>query len=644
MPHIRNYIIDKSWFCIKSSFLQIKGIANYDFSGIEALKYPVEKEILNEFISNYPNRVINDYEFPLERESETVPDVLSPFFKDFPQKPNIVMIIVESLGRDICGDIENRLSFTPFLDSLASHGLYWKNCITTTSRSYGAVPAITASVPYGLKGFQFGAMPVHNSIISIVRENDYQTNAFYGGDLTFDNIYDFLFAQDIDYMSNYLPDLKQYRSKGLANWWGVYDHILFDESIHYLNENGNNPFFNLYITLTSHDQLNLKDEKMQNYYLEKTKEILSQYPADKQSTFAKHQNHIASIVYLDDCMDKLIQAYRLRDDFENTIFIITGDHSAGFNSKNQLSLYHVPLIIWSPLLQNSKTFSPVVTHNGITPSLLALLSNKYGLSSPEKCHWISDGLDTVSFFRSKEKLLFLNYARVIEEMLYEDYVYLAKNKWIEETLYQIDEDLNLTKINDKRLINEMSHQLGVFKYVNNYLYHNNRLIKSEKTDKKYETIFQYSHSDEMIFTTPDYKPSEKGTVTYDIFPPYSIKASAGDLDEIRVTLLADIYINDSLWIDEYMDLKFSIESDDKKIPASFKDKILKYITSETVRENEWYKLYLVKEVSIKNASDATVSIQMETPQYDDHWKPGTQLTIKNVNIKIGGGKTQEERP
>ncbi|MDR0364859.1 MAG: sulfatase-like hydrolase/transferase [Bacteroidales bacterium] len=643
IPHIRNYIIDKSWYCINSSAFQKKVTNKYDISDINALKFEVNPEMLDEFISNYPHRVVVDSEFPLERKTETIPDVLSPFFKESDKKPNVVIIVCESLGRSVSGDIENELSFTPFLDSLASHGLYWENCITTTSRSYGAVPAITASVPYGLKGFQFGMMPEHYSILSILGQDDYQTNAFYGGDLTFDNIYDFLLAQDIDYMSNYLPDLKQYRSKGLANWSGVYDHILFDESIHYLNENGNNPFFNLYITLTSHDPLNLKDEKMQNYYLEKTKKILSQYPVDKQSGFAKHQNYITSFVYLDDCINKLIQSYRLRDDFENTIFIITGDHATGIQVKNQLSSFHVPLIIWSPLLKESKTFPAIVTHNGISPSLLALLESKYGVSTPEGCSWISDGLDTVSFFESKEKMLFLNYAREIEEMLYKDYFYFVKNKWREESLYQIDTQLNLIKIENDKLVNDIARQFNTFKYVNNYLYHNNRLMKSKNESKKYELIAQYKYSDEIICTNPDYKYSKK-SITYNLLPEQSVLILSQGMDEIRTTVSADIYINDSLWIDEYMDLKFTIESNDKEIPASFKDKIVKYVTSEIIRQNEWYQLYFVKHIPVENVSTLKISLQVEAPKSKEEQKQNTQLTIKNVNIKIEGEKTQEERP
>jgi phosphoglycerol transferase MdoB-like AlkP superfamily enzyme len=39
---------------------------------------------------------------------------------------------------------------------------------------------------------------------------------------------------------------------------------------------------------------------------------------------------------------RIFQAYAKRPDFNNTIFVITGDHSCGNRNKNFLSSYHVP--------------------------------------------------------------------------------------------------------------------------------------------------------------------------------------------------------------------------------------------------------------------------------------------------------------
>jgi len=73
--------------------------------------------------------------FPFLHTDQT-PDVLSPFFDSTAIKPNIVFIIVEGLGRSFTNEGARLGNFTPFLDSLSRHSLYWPNFLSEGGRTF----------------------------------------------------------------------------------------------------------------------------------------------------------------------------------------------------------------------------------------------------------------------------------------------------------------------------------------------------------------------------------------------------------------------------------------------------------------------------------------------------------------------------
>ncbi len=60
--------------------------------------------------------------------------------------------------------------------------------------------------------------------------------------------------------------------------------------------------------------------------------------------------------------------------------------------------YHVPLLIFSPLLKRKATFSSVSSHFDIAPSLMAYLNNSYSFEKPSLVSWMGSGLDTSRSF------------------------------------------------------------------------------------------------------------------------------------------------------------------------------------------------------------------------------------------------------
>ena len=638
-PMIKNgnkYIINKSVYCLENcyDFLQKE---NHEFkkqnSNIE-----IDTNLLSMFRNENPEWEINDSLFPLERCFPEDKNVLGPYFRSIHSKPNVVVIIVESLGNECNENNNDGVSFTPFLDSLSKKSLFWKNCLSTTSRSYGAIPSIIGSLPYGRKGFQFGNMPDHQSLISILKNNAYQTNVFYGGDLTFDCISEFLIAQHTDYMAPFYVCYKKSKDKTqFGNWWGYFDHVMFDESMKVLWQQQKKPMFNLFITITGHEKLKLSNSSQQNYYIRQTEQIIARLPKEKHKEYEQHKARFAAMVYTDDCIRKFINTYAKHPDFEQTIFVITGDHASGLNMKNVLAYHHVPLIIWSPLLISAQTFKAVVSHNDIAPSLLTLLKNNYHLQTPPNIHWLSDGLDTASYFRIQTRMPFLNYTREIREMIYNNYYYNNTNIWENEAVYLIDSNLNMKICYNDSLLLLLRNKLKIYKYIHLYTYHTNHLTtNSIFNEEKYKPISFFSHPNIIKCTTPKEKPSEVDYKTFYLLKPQKFKNSDKTYKKLRISLSAEVYINDSVYQDQYMDLRFVCKDKTNDYTIVYKDKIVKFLNEEHVYAHKWYDLAISKEFIIKDMKKLKYSVCVTTPIYDDIWVPNSRITLRNIKIKVEG--------
>jgi len=613
-------------------FLQSKSF--YFFSEIRDYRHyndeKIEKnqELLERYAEIYSHRTIPDLNYPMERPSSEIPDVLSPYFNKAEKQPTVVVVIVESLGSYIMGDKGNNTTFTPFLDSLANVGLYWKNCLSLTGRTFGVVPSVIGSVPHGMIGFQFGKMPKHYSLFSILKDNNYSTNFFHGGDTNFDSMLDFLTLQKPDHIDNFMPQLWDYQQSDKANYWALYDHVLFNKNFEYLQTlPPQKPKVNVYLTLTTHEPFYGSDKELKKIYEPRVEEIFSKLDAEHYKNLLPVKNILTPFTYLDDCMRDFFNNYSKQPDFENTIFVITGDHSFGYH-KNNLAHHSVPLIIWSPLLKTSKVFQNIVSHFSITPSIISFLQNNYNIKTPENLSWCSDGLDTTSVFKPSEKLVLLNYIRQVNEMIYNQYYFNNSNK----ELFEINENLDLKPINDSQILEFISSEFQTLKYVNNYVYHNDKLVKSNnQSDDRYQLIKSYKFSDVIVCKTPDTIPSIHGIDTFFVMPAQKI---ANKHDKIKIRLEIDLVINDNLWIDCYMMLNFICLGNDFKYIS--RENITKYVVTEGFENGANYKLSIEKEINVSDAKNLFAQICITTNEKDDCWRPDKKISFSNTKVLISG--------
>jgi uncharacterized sulfatase len=407
-------------------------------------------------------------QYPFLRQ-QTQKDVLGQYFEFNNENPNIVFIIVESLSRKFSGPGAEYGSFTPFLDSLAGKSLYWENFLSTSERTFGVLPSTLASLPYGEKGFmalaEEGPYPEFISFPEITHRADYQNNFFYGGWINFDKMNIFL---DSLKFQNILTDKKfgdnyekiQESVRGFS--WGYPDHAVYLRAMEILDSIGQQPRLDVYMTLSMHFPMFPPDEgrwiKKFHNHLE-TMEIKE----SDMEFYLKREMIFATILYADNAINQLIFNYSKRPGFNNTIFVIMGDHHMAISDFSPIEKYHVPMMIYSPMVKKHQVFPGVSSAADITPTIIGLLKNNFKIETPRWVPWIGRQLDTSSVFQSKNFIPLMRVNRNIDELLYNDLFYS------EGRLYQIGNDLNLTPIDNSVEIQLMEERIQIFKALNQYV-------------------------------------------------------------------------------------------------------------------------------------------------------------------------------
>ncbi|TDG36131.1 LTA synthase family protein [Pedobacter changchengzhani] len=344
-------------------------------------------------------------EYPFLHQPDSA-DVLSPFIKPGKTPPNLVFIVVEGLGRAFTNDGAYLGNFTPFIDSLSKKSIYWPNFLSEGGRTFAMLPSVMGSLPFGKAGFlDMGKkMPDHLSLYSILKHNGYHTSFYYGGNADFDNMANFLTYNQVDEIKdlNTFPNgyIKMPQSSSGFSW-GYQDDQLFKYYLQSQNAAlAKQPELSVILTLSTHDPFLMNNEQRYIDMFENRMKTL-EITEDKKESYRKYKLQYSSVMYLDESLKHFFDGYKKRADFSNTIFFITGDHRMPeIPTINKIDRYHVPFIIYSPLLKRTARIESISTHFDITPSVLSYLKTNYAIETPSKVAWLGTGLDTVQNFRN----------------------------------------------------------------------------------------------------------------------------------------------------------------------------------------------------------------------------------------------------
>ncbi len=270
------------------------------------------------------------------------------------KKQNVVIIILESFGAEFWGSVNEGRGFTPFLDTLAKQGALFKNNYANGRRSIDALPAIFFGVP------SFVPTPIvktnyygnrWNGLGHIAKRARVYGSFFHGapkGTMYFDAI------AAMAGFDNYFP-MESYPQKAeFDGHWGIYDEPFLQFMVTKLNEHPQ-PFLSTVFTISSH----------QPYHV----------PPQYEGVFPRGRMQIhQSIGYVDYSLKRFFEEAQKQPWYQNTLFIITGDHSQMSESETnetQVGRHQVPLLLFHPAKDLTAMNTLRVTHHSdILPTIL----------------------------------------------------------------------------------------------------------------------------------------------------------------------------------------------------------------------------------------------------------------------------------
>jgi phosphoglycerol transferase MdoB-like AlkP superfamily enzyme len=279
--------------------------------------------------------------------------------KPLQNKPNIVLITVESLSADYLGVFGNTEKLTPYLDKLADESLFFEQVYAAGTRTVYGLSAVTLSVP-PIPGNSIVRRPDNGNLFSlgnVLNSFGYESRFIYGGYGYFDNMNTFFSGNGYR-----IIDRANFASNEVtfANIWGLCDEDVFNRTI---KENdtahaAGKPFFDMIMTTSNHQPFT--------------------YPAGKID-IPSGTKRIGGVKYTDYAIRKFIEDSRKKPWFDNTIFVIVADHTAGSSGKQELSPehHHIPMLFYAPKLIQPQRVSYMVSQIDLAPTLLGLMHADY---------------------------------------------------------------------------------------------------------------------------------------------------------------------------------------------------------------------------------------------------------------------------
>lgn len=293
---------------------------------------------------------------PLSEALKIVQPEFSPPFSIKANKKNIVLIIVESLGRDYTGFLNNK-KYTPFLDTFSKNCLNFRFCYANGTRSIEMVPSIFCGMPSMIESHYMNGSYATNKIFnafSCFSKQGYQTAFFHGannGTMSFQSFLNQT-GPSLYFGLNEYPKA-EYR-RDYDGSWGIFDEPYLKYFLRCC-DTMKKPFFNAIFTLSSHDPYHVPPQ------------YKSKCP---DGTLPIHR----SIRYTDLALKSFFAEARKYNWFNETIFVITGDHTSyGEDDYFYSSSGHFEI----PLLFYGKNIEPgisdkTVSQCDIVPTLMTM--------------------------------------------------------------------------------------------------------------------------------------------------------------------------------------------------------------------------------------------------------------------------------
>lgn len=272
-------------------------------------------------------------------------------------KPNIVLILMESVSAECSQKLSGKNNILPFFDSISSYGLLFTNFYATGFRTEQGLVAMLSSFPAQPQTTimrEYGKYDYMPNLAKKLCDIGYSNNYYYSGDLDF--------AGTLAYLKS--SGFTNIYGNNNYNWnkktqWGAYDEELFNCHIKE-GEKDKEPFFTIIMTSTNHES----------------------FDADVPQIFKggnTHDKYMNTVLYTDKCLKDYFTKAKDTKWYKNTLFVITSDHAHQYPEGRKLyesERHWIPLLFYGDVLKNEykgKVCNKSGSHIDLTAMLLSQL-------------------------------------------------------------------------------------------------------------------------------------------------------------------------------------------------------------------------------------------------------------------------------
>jgi len=286
------------------------------------------------------------------------------------EKRNVVLIHLESTRAQSVTPYNEDLNTTPFLDDLAKKSLLVERAYTTVPRTSKANVTVNCGVEpplYPGPEFEPGGIPAR-CLAGLLKEKGYSTVYFMSTSETMDNFGDVV--RNFGYDEFYSSETMNKEGFQITNTFGFEDDIMLDPSEQWLSQHKGEPFLAQYLTGTGH------------YGYEC---VPNRYGYEHFSDDEEYDRYQNCLRYLDHFLENLFDQYKRLGLYEDTIFVLYGDHGEGFKEHGR-DMHgdtiwdeglKVPLIIHDPKrFQNGERVKGLSSQIDVLPTVVEMLGYK----------------------------------------------------------------------------------------------------------------------------------------------------------------------------------------------------------------------------------------------------------------------------
>lgn len=319
------------------------------------------------------------------------------------RKKNVVVLIVESFCKQYIGAL-NGLDhgYAPFVDELVNKSLTFEYSYCNGRKSIDGMPSILSSIPMFVEPFVLTSASMNDvgGMARILGSEGYETAFFHGaanGSMGFQ-----AFSRSTGFGSyygrtEYNEDKRFGGDNDFDGTWAIWDEPFMQYYCTKMSEM-KEPFMTAVFTASSHHPFAIP-EKYKDTYKEE-----GDNPIHK------------CIRYTDMALRKFFESASKEKWFENTIFVMTSDHTNGVEAPEygtDLGLYSVPIIIYDPSGEIKPERSMAIAQQiDIMPTILGYL----GYDKP----YVAFGKDLLK--TSQEDSWAVNYLNGIYQFVKGDYL------------------------------------------------------------------------------------------------------------------------------------------------------------------------------------------------------------------------------